>query len=461
MFTDFLIVPRRKDTPLSIDNFKIKFKDNFSSCLILSLSGNGNIMVDSKDETFCDGLVVIGNSDAPRPPTSLNIKDTGTSKTFLKTIQSRNACSSYRDLRNLPNIYSDTDYICHWTISSRITSNQCMNFYYSSLFGNPYNMKIYSDNSKSINDLINNIQRIIYTSELNEDITVYRSSRSTIYKKNVSTYNLKIGKTYFQPVFCSTTIYKGAQFLADFSNFESGLAAYVIKIPKGSKVLYIRNCSIYEEFEVLLPLGCSFKINRVDDGKYIKGEDGTYFKTKIYYADYVQPNRNIFDPSSGMKWDYLLEYIRNDFVESREIVLPDPVPFKHGKPSRGYCKDISEFFVKVFEICEEKIEYAKKMITEKIFTYQNLLQILKWFKTIFENILDMFDYLAPLVWFYFNKIVIGLKDFILLNALGILPLSSFVINTVFSGIEYLLTLGLSGYSKENLLQYFQNKKLKV
>ena len=465
VFMNFYVVKENNGLPLSITNLKINFREKLSSCLILSIYQKGGIFVDVRDKQFCNSNVVIGNSGEPSPPNNLNVTDKGTSN-FLSATKTVNFCLPYgAEIKNLPVKYSDAHYICHWTMSSRMTSNQCMNFYYSALFGNLYNITPYADtNRKSIYELINNIQRIIYTSELNETITVYRASRSTIYKKDLSTYNLKVGGTYFQPVFCSTTIFKGARFLTDFSNFETGLAAFVIKIPRGSRVLYLKNCSTYQdEYEVLLPLGCGFKITGVDDNKYVKGGDDVYFKMRIYYADYVQPDKNTFDVSKNeMNWSFIRDYVRDGFVRSKEIVLPEPT-ILHPKPSdlSMYCKDIGEYFAKVIAICKTKIDEAVKLIKEKVFTFENLKQIVQWFETIFKNLLEMFDYIAPIVWDYFITLVIDFKNVILLSSITFLNLGKIVINAVFSGLEYILTLGLSGYSKEVYLQYIQNKKLKV
>jgi len=43
----------------------------------------------------------------------------------------------------------------------------------------------------------------------------------------------------------------------------------------------------------------------------------------------------------------------------------------------------------------------------------------------------------------------------------LISISVYVVECTFSGIIYLLTLSLSGYSKENFLKYTQYKKLKV
>ena len=456
IFSDFIIQPKNNLLPISIDNFTINFKNDFSSCLILSLVKKGNILVTTYNKTFCEENVVIGNSDATTPPLKLNVRYNNTS-TFITQIDSlkTNYCLRYRGIKSLPHTYSDLDYICHWTMSSKMITNQCLNFYYSSLFGNKYDITLYNDNNdKQIYSLINNIQRIIYSSELLEDIIVYRTSRSQIYSKETSTYNLKIGDTYFQPFFVSTTIYKGATFLTNFTNFETGLGAFVIRIPKGSKVLYINNCSLYKEYEVLLPLGCSFKINAVDDNKYVKGKNNTYYKLKIYYANYVEPNKDIFG-SSEVKWDFIFQYIRNKFLTTKELILPEPTQLTPVK-NLSYCKNISEFFVKTFELCSKKINIVKKMIEENIHTFVDLLQLIEWFKTMFKNLLDMFNNARPIVWFYFKKSVVDFKDFVLIISIKLTRtiggIGMNVFKCCFEGLEYVLTLLISDENKKKKLK---------
>ena len=494
LFSDFVITTNNLNA-LSIYNFEIQFKTNFSSCLLLSLHNSGNILVNYTDTQYCEDQVVIGNSNAPNPPDNLNLRKSGITRSDFAD---NNYCMKYaKNINLLPPKYLDTDYMCHWTMSSKKISNQCMNFYYSALFDNMYDIKPYKDGNKHIYTLINNMQRIIYSVELQENITVYRSSRSTIYNENTSTYNLKINKSYFQPVFCSTTIYKGAKFLIDFSNFETGLAAFIINIPRGSNVVYLKNCSSYKsEYEVLLPLGCRLKITKIDDEKYVKGANNMYFKMRIYYADYVKPAEELFDISKGeINFQFIHNYIRSGFLKTKNIELHQPKHFiKKTNPQVNPqlnpsdpnpqlnplvpnpsdpnpldpnpldpCSDMGDYFAKVFELVNITIENAKNMLQNKLFTFENLKQLITWFQTIFKNLIDMFYYIAPIVWKLFNQIVINFKDFVIVSSIGVLKLAKVVIITLFNGVEYILNLSITSDSNKSYFSKESNlfKKLKV
>ena len=237
-----------------------KFKQNHTSCLVISLYNSGdNINYTKDDIKSCDNKALVGIRDISPPP--------------------------------MPGKCNNTvnDIVCRWTSnSSEITSN-CLYRYYSILMG--WNVS----QNKNIDSFVDKLQQIIYSEQpIKKDIVVYKTVRHILYNKSKSAVNFEIGEIYYQPMFNSATYYQGT-ILDQFSNFETGISIYIINIPKGSNVYKLPRSKYPVEYEIILPIGCAFQITKIDEDAYIKNAEGVYLRMKAYYMKYINPSSPVID----------------------------------------------------------------------------------------------------------------------------------------------------------------------
>ena len=129
-----------------------------------------------------------------------------------------------------------------------------------------------------------------------------------------------------------------------------------------------------------------------------------------------------------------------------DLNLPKPTRF-----GKALLNAVQDYFAKVIELVKMKVDNAKKMLQEKVFTLENLKQLITWFQIIFKNLIDMFYYIVPIVWELFKQIVMAFKDFLLVSSIKFLNLGKYVIISLFNGVEYILTLAVSDYAKNSYL----------
>ena len=233
-----------------------KFFQDHTSCLTIPY-GNDTNWYTPADKDYCERHVIIGNS-CPEP-------------------------------LSLPSLCNDiNNVVCKWTIDAREITKHCLFKYYGVLMG------INNLPTNHVYRTINNLQHEICKHRLAEETIVYKTVKHILYNKHRSVLNLKVGEIYYQPVFNSTTYYKGAD-LETFSNFETGLSVFIITIPKDSIAYKLTYSAHPREYEILLPIGCAFQIDKIEDSVYIKNSDGVYFRMKGYYITYINPTSDIID----------------------------------------------------------------------------------------------------------------------------------------------------------------------
>jgi hypothetical protein len=118
------------------------------------------------------------------------------------------------------------------------------------------------------------------------------------------------------------------------------------------------SCTAYpDEYEVLLPYGGYFKIDKVENGKYIKCYENdeksgkkyeVYYKMKAYYATFVSPDK-VFE---NMNWKKIGDYIKN--IYKGEVVMQRPAQsLKNPTEMYKISKDEADLYANVVQVVEE------------------------------------------------------------------------------------------------------------
>jgi hypothetical protein len=168
---------------------------------------------------------------------------------------------------------------------------------YTNTTSGPWNLTLfhnalYPNEAVPEDPRIQRLQKIIMSvPPLEFDIQVYRINRYFFFK-DVSNQNLKINTVQYQATFLSTT-YDNELNVSPFIDLFSICCAYVIRIPKGSRVLVIGETAIAKystEYEVLLPIGSGL---RIDDKAVhlVTSSPGAVFynETTTYKCTYIDP----------------------------------------------------------------------------------------------------------------------------------------------------------------------------
>ena len=352
-----------------------EFKQNHTSCLVISLyNSNEYIKYTNNDIKSCESKVVVGNKNI-KPP--------------------------YPPKKCISNTVNE---VCRWTANSTEITSHCFYRYYSILMG--YNIS----HNPIKDEIVNKLQKNICSNIIGENITVYKTVRHIIYNKSKSVLNFEIGETYYQPIFNSTTYYQGSN-LDKFSNFETGLSIYIINIPKGSKVYKIPYSMYPEEYEIILPIGCAFKITDIKDELYIKNGDDVYLRMKGYYMDYIDT------PSSVINWEMF----------KRNVKLHEPCNLKGEvitNMSNG-AQQYQDWFTN-FKTSSMTFFNSKKIaISEKIkhiislCNWNNTKSIIKWFgEFCISNLYSFITWLIDLL----GRTLLGGIDYVIIPILSGLKL---------------------------------------
>lgn len=269
------------------------FKAGKSSCIVLRYavgSPNGrDIYADQKDLDYCASKTVQGG----------NIKNTFQDG-FRQGEEVDKALLNSRRLTWKP-AAELKDAIYKWTVDSGPYTTECRTWYLSKTFGIPH---IWNTNNL---DLLQKLQRATMSWKLTQPVRAYKTARNIIFDQKKTSVDFKEGDSIFQYMFHSTTVNPAID-LVHFSGYEVGTCAYIMNLPKGLPCIYIGNDPLSHypnEYELLLPFGCTFKIRKVYDDHYIAAVEGEntpsnvrFYQVKVYEIDVIPPRVPTFDPNS-------------------------------------------------------------------------------------------------------------------------------------------------------------------
>lgn len=115
---------------------------------------------------------------------------------------------------------------------------------------------------ETLNDAVHAIDGAMMKYELEEDVTVYRKTDSHFYE------NYKTGDIFQEKMYYSTSLSKD---IADIvSDYHENPVTVEIKVPKGTKSIYVGSNTEYEfEAELLLSRNLSYKLVEKSDNNII------------------------------------------------------------------------------------------------------------------------------------------------------------------------------------------------
>ena len=224
------------------------------------------------DSHYCESKVIIGIED---------------SFVNVKLLNTELLSSNNPTIKN-ENLYLPT--VKKWTINSTSVTNIMKDFIFRK------NLSDKTVISEEIKLFISTLQKACSLTILPHDVTVYKCMRTVFYNSLKTNTAFEVGGVYQQNLFNSTSISKSFD-TSNFSELEFGNCGFIITLPKGTKCCYIgdsRERTQYDtEYELLLPVGCKFKILSIIKDSYIYSY-GQYRKITYYNTEYIPPPDSYF-----------------------------------------------------------------------------------------------------------------------------------------------------------------------
>lgn len=246
----------------------ISFIPGKSSCSSLAYSGDYMFADKQKDIEYCLSKSFFGNFDSDKSNKADDI-----------SIELMKHWNNINDI-DLGLENKNSQYLLWWSEWSSKLTDKLDKYYVRKKFNISYEMS--EEHKKTAKAL----QKVVTAKTIDRDIQVYKTGRNFIFMDGKFTAELKVGDRIFQHIFHSTTINPTIP-LIGFSSYETGLAGYVINVPKGFPCIYIRAYSEFpNEYELLLPYGTIFEIRAVHKDGYIgAGHSKIFYKMVVYEVD--------------------------------------------------------------------------------------------------------------------------------------------------------------------------------
>ncbi len=282
----------------------LTFKQGGSSCLVIQFQDPFLRVVD-KDREYCRLKTAFGGENfnieyiaSLYNTTNLRSYIRGLNLSLLNATRGLDFKTACREFA--PNFYqTPEEAACIWSTQSTGITNFMKKVYIHKLCG--IKNYPYTQEENKLLYTITNLQQACRSLTTNQDLYVFKGGRNFIFGRNKTSLNFSKGDIIEQQYFNSVSINPFYPGFLNFSNYETGVCAYIIKIPSGNKFLYYGNddqrTKYPSEFELLLPYGCRFEVADVRENSYIgsqRGRQTIYFRLTLYIIHYIPPNESVF-----------------------------------------------------------------------------------------------------------------------------------------------------------------------
>lgn len=378
-----LIFKRFKFNPLD-ESFE--FSKGGSSCVTLVYAGKG-IKASVDDLNYCITKTLFGGRYLANYDILLYFDKQYTN--YPQYLQNTDRILS--NINKKSNVKCISNYnreiSCRWTWESTPLTNLCKSLYILQSLG--MNISIDSNMMNMIRDL-GILQTITYHDcILPHDLYVYKTLRHMVYEDGIVNTSLKLNDILFQSFFNSTTIDRNLNSFITFASFETGVCGLIIRLPKGTRCLYYGtdpNKTAYtSEYELLLPIGCMFKVIDVlkDNyvGEYINNMN-LFYKLDIYGVEYIQPESNMFPTLS----------FPNIKMDAKRLIIPildNPNLSSNIQSFIVYLTDSLRNFTTFENVTKMAIDFVKLIVFKILkFSFTSMTLIISYVKDILKTIWD-------------------------------------------------------------------------
>lgn len=284
------------------------FHQGGASCIVMRYRGDGTdqtVYADVGDEEYCVRRTVFGIRNEEKAKSAIRLdKKLIKENVFVEFSISENEKESIdllfsetrRQTRSSPP-YEIYDAIARsyslklidiWSrgASSHITQT-LRDYYVHKKFNIPWDWS-----KKPVEHaFIKNFQKLCMSNRLVDSVEARKTSRNIVFVNGKSTANFNRGDSVFQYIFHSVSINPTIS-LVMFSAFQVGSCAYLMELPAGFPGIYLGKRGIFaweNQFEFVLPFGCTFVIDEVEDGKYISDSNRNFYQMKVYKITVIPP----------------------------------------------------------------------------------------------------------------------------------------------------------------------------
>lgn len=389
------------------------FVESGASCITLRYANNASgdtIYAEEKDKNYCISRTIVGIYNKDKINLANTVDDVWRRVTDISSIDTN---ISHRDKLEIEKFWNKINFkakintteeaiIDIWTSgkSSLITS-VLRNYYTHRKFGIPWEW------DPMIKTYIECLQRLCLSQALPKEIIdlsnnnskdvmdVWKASRNIIFVDGKTTANFKVGDSVLQYMFHSSTINQTIN-LVNFSSYQVGACVYILELDENFPGFYIGRDGRFQypnEYEFLLPFGCTFEIKEVIDGHYIAESSGTkspiFYQLKTYRVKVIPPNMADIDfLQIGTVKENNIVILQDNKPDDDKNVVHQVLDIKKGKiVTKEVQLPIPTTYL---DLIKEVSIFTKNFIINSIYsqlTIQNVMEVARMFMNVISNCL--------------------------------------------------------------------------